>query len=310
MVDIGHDPGYGYNKSAVDIDGNISYEKDNSVVAWSAEASVGAIKFEGKYWHVGKAALLRKNQVEITNHDILEQYQPLFLLHMLKKLGIDPDSVGIIATGLSLAHESRAESFKNRLTSFEANDRMYHFNIEIVAQAVGAKYVIDDFDERPENYAIFDIGSNTLDALVVIDGEIQEGSRFGTDNRGVFTVARTLQQHLVDIGVGSVSLPESMKILETGSIKLYGVEHDLANAVEEIKSKYTNELMSYIDSRWNSELRILDSIIFVGGGSHFLDENLMQPHFMIPSNPEYFNAVGNLRSVERTRISAKAKVMA
>lgn len=296
-IDFGFDPGYGYGKGAYEIGGEIKYSKENSVLGWSADPINGAIKFDGKYWFVGKRAFLMKNQVEITNHDGLEYHAPIMLLHMLNKAEIDPNEVGRIATGLSLAHASRANSFRARLSKFTANDREYEFDIRLIPQAEGAKYAIDLSGDEDSNYAVFDIGSNTLDAIVVIDNEIQDNSRYGQDNRGVFQVAKLLQQKIVKEGIGSVTLPEAMKALETGEVKLYGETHDVSGMVDEIKLDYTQELLTFIKKNWDTELRVLDKIVFVGGGSYFLDKDSLLPHCEIKEYAEYYNAVGNLKSL-------------
>lgn len=297
-MNIGFDPGYGYGKGAVEIGGSIVFAKDNSVVAWTIEPEEGTIEFEGRHWFVGEEALIRPNQVEIVNHDLLNTHGPLFLLNLLRKLEIDPDDVGTVGTGLSLAHSKQAEAFRERLSSFEANGRKYSFDIEIIPQAVGAKHALD-MTEEERNYAVLDFGSNTVDALVVINGKIQEASRYGVDSRGVFQMAKAVQKYAANNDIGAITLPEAMDVLESKSLFLYGVSYDLADVVEDIKTEYTTELLSYVFKKWDNEIRVLRKIFFVGGGAHLIDKEQLLPHFHIPDKPEYYNAVGNLLALDQ-----------
>lgn len=297
-IDIGFDPGYAFIKTAVEFDGALRYDKDNTVVVALEKPTSQTIFFEGQHWMVGYSALKRQKHIEITNHELLERFAPILFLHMLKRNGIEPESVGKVATGLSLAHEGRIDSFKSRLSSFVANEKEYSFNVHIVPQAEGARHTIEGIPDKPENYAIFDIGGNTLDVLVVIDGELQEDSRFGADNRGVFQVAKSLQQVMTENKIETISLPTALAVLETSTIRLNGEDYDLSEEVDKIKSSYTQELMAYIAENWRHEIKVLDQIVFVGGGSYLLEKEQMLPHYIVPEYPEYYNAVGNLMSIK------------
>ncbi|MEA3373604.1 MAG: ParM/StbA family protein [Campylobacterota bacterium] len=301
MINFGIDLGFGFTKDSYYDDGKIVCDKFISAVAWDVRKRDGMYDYDRRYWKVGEGALSSKNIIELTNYALLEEFAPLLLLEAINRAGLKAENIGTVVCGLSLAHAREADSFVKKLSSFVVDGKKYEFEISLVPQAEGAMHTIKKtYNDSTGNFMVIDIGSNTIDALVCEDGSMQENTLDGYENRGVRRVAQLLQQHLVKNDIGELTIPQSLKVLEDRKVKLYGVETDLDVVIKQISRDFTKETLQFIRNKYDHELKVLDRIFFVGGGAHYIGgtEDIGLPHAVIPEDPEYFNAVGNLLSAK------------
>ena len=298
---IGFDPGFGYVNATRFDKSKIIEIKFPSAVSWSDTESKNMYDDGRKFWNVGESALLSKNIVEITTYDELKSHSRLLLLEAISNLGLEPEDIGTVVCGLSLAHVSRAQEFAEYLSCFTLNGKKYSFSIKLVPQGVGAKYAIDhesSSNAKQENFMVIDVGANTIDTLVSINGSVISGTQKGHEGRGVRRVASMLQQVVADKDLEHLSVQEALKALEDGHVKQYGVTTPLKDEIQNISKTFTEETMTFIKDKYSNELKRMDTIYFVGGGAYYIQKDYM-PHFFIPNNPEFFNARGNLLSYKK-----------
>jgi hypothetical protein len=299
MSVFGFDPGFGFTKYSYFSDGIPQCGKFISCVAWDHRGTSDMFDFDRRYWMVGEDAVLGKNAIELTNYRLLFEHAPLLLLQAMRESNVDPRSVDTVVCGLSMAHAAEADAFARHIGEFMCDGTQYTFNVQLVPQGEGASYTLEWMNNgESENYMLVDIGSNTIDTLVYANGKRRENSYEGFENRGVRRVAQLLQQHAIKSDLGNLTLPQATKALESRQIKLYGQVTDLSSVIDEIISVYTKETLEFLKERYHHEFKNLDRIVFVGGGAYFIDRHAM-PHFHVPQDPEFFNAVGNLLSYEK-----------
>lgn len=313
---FGLDSGYGMDKFA--------YRKDNGelvfgkIISAIAEAPLDAEDmplFEGKRYYLGKIALMEdsaniKNVLDYKDH---ETFAPLSIFHALDENKIKPESITKLGVGLSLAQKDYAKQFVSRITKFTINDEKYDFKdkVVLIPQGIGAKYAIDYFymkDEVEPTYAIVDIGQLTVDVVTVISGKVRRENASGSAHDGVIKVIQSLQEHLASSEQFNdiLSIKETQEVLKNKSYVVYGEKYDLSDVIEKMKKDYTKFLMTTLQQKYKNIFKKYPKIFFVGGGSYYIDKevvstmaNIPTKSIIIPENPEYLNAIGNLLAIEK-----------
>lgn len=311
---IGIDTGFGHTKYCFKgKNDKMMLKKFPSVVAIcpdDIESDENVAILDGKPYYVSSLALNSdpRHIKEVTSYQDLETYAPLFIHELCIKEGLKPEDVDEICVGLAPAHKNNAQKFKERLESFEISGLQYNQKVSVIPQGVGAVKALQDFwsdkNAEPENYIVVDIGFNTLDIVLVFEGEIQK-SRLNQSNsfekKGVVLIAEEMQKYIKQHHNRNITSKEALKIIIEESYKLRGDVFDLSSFVSELKTSYTKDIMDFLESRYSNEIDKLDAFVFVGGGGYFVNKNYTS-HTMTFKNSEYYNAIGNLLT-----ISPKAK---
>ena len=314
---IGLDSGHGVDKIAYrDENGNIVFRKEISAIAEAPMDADDMPLFEGKRYYVGAIALMEdsskiKNILDYKEH---ETYVPLSVWHTLYTLKIEPESVTKLAIGLSLAQKDYAKEFIARVSKFTIDGKKYNFKDKIVLlpQAIGAKFAIDYYffknKESEQTYAIIDIGQLTVDKATVVEGKVRRENASGSSNDGIIKIIEELREYIADSeSFGDfLSVKETQEILKAGKYISYGEEHDLTDIIAKLKTSYTKYIMTRLQQTDKNIFKKFSKIFFVGGGAYYINiheaglmANIPEKAFIIPENPEFFNAIGNLLAAEK-----------
>lgn len=314
---IGLDSGHGVDKIAYrDENGNIVFKKEISAIAEAPMDADDMPLFEGKRYYVGAIALMEdsskiKNILDYKEH---ETYVPLSVWHTLDTLKVDPESVTKLAIGLSLAQKDYAKEFIARVSKFTIDGKKYNFKDKIVLlpQAIGAKFAIDYYffrnNESEQTYAIIDIGQLTVDKATVVEGKVRRENASGSSNDGIIKIIEELREYIADSeSFGDfLSVKETQEILKAGKYISYGEEHDLTDVIAKLKTNYTKYIMTRLQQTDKNIFKKFSKIFFVGGGAYYINiheaglmANIPEKAFIIPENPEFFNAIGNLLAAEK-----------
>ncbi len=317
-MNIGIDNGFGVDKHARrDSNGNIVFGKISSAIAEAPMDAEDMPLFENRRYYLGDIALMEdssniKNIIDYKEH---ETYVPLSIWHVLDENKIKPSQINKLGVGLSLAQKDYAKDFVNRISKFSVNGEKYDFKdkIVLVPQAIGAKYAIDHYYFSPEeiataNYAIIDIGQLTVDNITVVNGGVRRENAKGSSHDGIIKIIQELQEYIASPEqFGDVlSIKEVQEILRTGIYTSYGEDHDLSAKISLLKKSYTTFLMTKLNQTLSNVFKKYKKIFIVGGGAYYIDLNECSNvtgaplrSFIIPENPEYLNAIGNLLAAEK-----------
>lgn len=317
-INLGLDNGFGVDKYAIrDKNNNIVFGKVSSAIAEASADAEDMPLFEGKRYYLGDIALMEdssniKNIIDYKSH---ETYVPLSIWHVLDELKIKSTNINKLAVGLSLAQKDYAKDFIARITKFNVNNEKYDFKdrVVLVPQAIGAKYAIDHFYFTPEtlisaSYAIIDIGQLTVDNITVVNGGVRRENASGSEHDGIIKIIQELQEFIAspDQFGDVLSIKEVQEVLKSGFYTSYGEDHDLTEKIKLLKKSYTTFLMTKLSKTQSNVFKKYKQIFIVGGGAYYVDLNEASAitgaplkSFIIPENPEFLNAIGNLLASEK-----------
>ncbi|PLW83317.1 plasmid stability protein StbA [Kineobactrum sediminis] len=168
---------------------------------------------------------------------------------------------------------------------------------QVIQQRAGE--VVLDARQLAASMAIVDIGGRTTDYVVVQDqGIVHRAS--GSLTGGLLDVhaqvAREIQKRFDLDTLGEQTVATAMA---SGSVRLHGRAHDVSELVQAAQ----HELVVQIHAETRRQLGMgaeLDSVVFVGGGSAALAEQLADwfPQQRIAEHPGFANARGMLKYLQ------------
>lgn len=263
------------------------------------------LDFKEHSYYVGEDALSlpSANMVDISEYKNLEYYAPLFLYHTMRMIGLE-EAPDYVVCGLSKAQITNSGYFKEALENFEVNGRSFSgVKVSILPQGAGSKITVDTYgDEFPqqqrdmnaENTFIgVDIGFNTVDIFLVMNGKTSPSLFEGIEHQGVMKVAQMLAEYIKGEYNREITLHEAKEALDTGVYKLRGQRHDISKQVYEIKQGYLKEIQDLINQRYGDVMDKCDFVYLSGGGSVFFKDVDKTGFFRTPKKaPEYYNAIG------------------
>ena len=183
-------------------------------------------------------------------------------------------------------------------------------NVSVLAEGLAAcfdKYITIDSGKIVENenefekqFAVVDVGGNTLDVCVVESCDILHNKSTSKQEHGVIeiynNVIRILESHqsttrFFEDGTPSLAITNAIK--NGGEFKVGGKTINVTNQVKEAKNIVANSIKATLKNLLGSGFS-MDEIIFVGGGSEILKKELLTlfEGSIIDQNPEYSNVKG------------------
>lgn len=307
---LGVDFGFGHIKYALsgnDNVGSCEVGKISSIVAevQSDENDKDALFYEGKSYYVGELCAYQKNKNDIEKYEDLEKNAPLFLARIFEMNGVSPSEVESLAVCLAPIHYQHKDKFIKKIKSFEVNGVQYSFdNVLVLQQGACAKDLIEKKRDKKDNssdYMIVDVGFNTLDVCVVLNGDVKSGSlsRDSVENYGVIKMANiVLNEVKSQINTNNITTKDAMDIIITHHFRFRGNDYDFSELVEKSKEQYYKEIKNYLEKNYETYIDRLQAIYLIGGGSYYVDS--YENHFIkFSDSAEYFNALGCLLEAEK-----------
>lgn len=158
-------------------------------------------------------------------------------------------------------------------------------------------YETGDFKEPQLGMVVVDMGGYTTDVTFITPNVTIDKDKSDSKKIGVGTILKeleTLIRRELNI-TGDISKLLIEKALTTGEIPFFNEQRDISELVKKAKRMTAKKLSAYIESIVGDG-GMVDSIIFVGGGSHVLGEELKEErsNVVIPDESSYANARGML----------------
>lgn len=197
----------------------------------------------------------------------------------------------------------KIESFARPVKRLDGGETARIVHHEVFAQGLAA--VVDwlvtgrEIRSQKDPIGVVDIGGQTTDISVIGPQFKASHGHLRTCDLGVLDVRdilgrRIQSSHDVD-KISDAALDEAMA---TGKTRLWGKEvsclSECQDAIREIESRLANEVLAV----FGKEASGLESILFVGGGSHVF-RNLPKrfPNAKVLDSPEFANARGLLKAL-------------
>lgn len=280
--------------SAIGVTQRSAYVSDNRVVDYKEHS-----------YYVGEDALNlpSANMVDISEYKNLEYYAPLFLYHTMKLIGLEK-APSYIVCGLSKAQIGSSGYFREALENFTVDGKDFTgLKVAILPQGAGSKITVDTYgddfpqkqkDMNAENTFIgVDIGFNTVDIYMVMNGKTSPSLFEGIEHQGVMKIAQLLAAYIKAEFNRDITLHEAKGVLDSGQYKLRGQHHDVSKQIFEIKEGYLKEIQELINQRYGDVLDKCDFVYLSGGGSMFFKDVDSSGFFRSPKNyAEFYNAIG------------------
>jgi len=151
---------------------------------------------------------------------------------------------------------------------------------------------------RSGKLAFIDIGGKTTDTAVVIDGgkNIDKG-RSGTSPIGALTLNQAIETRIKhELNVSQLSSQQIESAARTGTLRMFGAEHDVSKLVNAEKQVLANQIVAEAFRKVGDGSDI-ERIHFLGGGSILLHDQLesIYPHAVFVEDPQFANARGMLK---------------
>lgn len=149
--------------------------------------------------------------------------------------------------------------------------------------------------------AIADIGGNTTDTAVLLQGSENEPPRIdfkrcGTDTIGVMNVYQRVKQSILQkFELDSISQAAVRSAVATSKITLFGEETDVADIVNSAIEQVGVQILDAVGRRIG-KAGDLHKVIFVGGGA-LVFRSVVETfrHGFVPQNPDMCNARGMIK---------------
>jgi len=224
-------------------------------------------------------------------------------------------SINKLSLGLSPAMMDKFNDYKNFISeelNFESS------KLDIFIQGVSCHYTyyelgldIDspnkDLIETSKNYVGVDIGFNSLDFYICVDGSLLDYGIKGFFKKGVCIITNNLKKHIKETYGTDLSDVEVKEILMTYSYKKRGQLIDLSHVIEGYIIEYLTATMDLIEDEYGVQMNKMDNVIIFGGGAQMLKsaqeklpqiskkiEELYGTDFMLipKTDAEYYNSIG------------------
>lgn len=284
---IAIDIGYGDIKVFLkDKDGIDSYFKFTNAVSFAGNTSVNynqnaleVFTYNDLEYVVGDDALWNKPFVA-RRYQYLHEHAPLLLYKALKMAKISPNDKIKLITGLSLKDWSKAAEFGQRLSNFFVNGEHYSIapeDIYIVPQGKGV-YIDYKKSQKIINdcFAIVDIGYNTFDFLVFMNGSPIPNKNYA-NTLGVSNLVTELQKYLTkEFSNVTFSEQEVKTILFNKHVRIGAQTYDLSLPIKKEIIKYSKMLQNEILEKNEDMINKVFKVIISGGGAYLLKEEDVQ----------------------------------
>ncbi|AKS22846.1 hypothetical protein ABH19_02415 [Leptospirillum sp. Group II 'CF-1'] len=314
-VNVGVDDGYAAVKLAwQDPDGTLRtfsvpsriQQGSFGIGTLTSDARVGGYETEGLFFTVG----IEGEETRFPDFN-LSPLARVLAHHALDQAGFEGRPVRI-ASGLPLNRyflrigkpdeeqiAGKIESFARPVIRADGGETVRIVQHKVFAQGLAAAldWLSDPKRRTSGEVGIVDIGGQTTDISVVLPGLLRE--RVATYDIGVLSVHDLLRRRVCGTHrVDDVPSETLEKALATGSLQIWGKNHDVGKECEAVIHDVWSQLERRIRSVFEKKIASLDVILFVGGGSHIF-RNLLAtfPNAVIPEKPEFANARGLLKAL-------------
>jgi plasmid segregation protein ParM len=249
-------------------------------------------EFNGRKWRVGEHAI--HNAVSTRGFKFLIKFSPLLIYVAIKKAGLDITKPIELSTGLSIIDwEDGIEEFENTIRNIHVNGEAIVLR-DLLTCAQGQGVLKDDNAEVEPLVCVVDIGYNTLDYLVFVNGKASQQESDATKDGAHKMITRIQSLVSKEYNI-TVSEQYAKEIFLKKGLIVGGEFIDLKLQIEIEQEDYSENIISSLENNFATFTRA-NRIIFSGGGAYYIDHKAL-PKSAIFSEPsfEFANVRGYLK---------------
>jgi len=292
----------GYSSTKVKYEGKLY--RFPSAIAFATDLGIDygeddVVKYKGETYYVGEAAVGLET-FTTTDFGFKQQFDPVIIYHVLKKLNLVEDAVSgnvELFLTLALADWKHKDEYLKVLSSFEVNGNQLKFdNITLLPQGAGAyMQFVGKNGVHPSSAAIIDIGFNTINFLVYENGQPKKAHSKGYSGHGVSSILRPFATYLESTFNMPFGEAEALKIFMNNKFIFNGAEQpQVTEKITELKSQFVKKLFSSVLTGEKKILATSEKVILAGGGCYLLEGIAFPPNVIFTDKPYEF---GNISGV-------------
>lgn len=280
---IALDLGFGWTKVCTDTGKCFKFPTWLAYYSNDSIGEVDRVVVDGREYVVGEDARIERQKITIAGIQELLNYFPVFKKYVLEKLNV-PENEAQIITGLPPAHKDKAKILEK-------------MGATVLPQGVGIFLDIADKIDTSE-VLIFDIGFNTVDYILVLNGKKKKGRTI--EKQGIERMIELFRDKLPDElsylkRSAFQTLPTLMRTFEKGYAVIEGEKIDLTPYKERAIEEYNEHLQNKLKSEVGNLISEIEQIVVAGGGAYYL-KNLRKAGIYVPEKPEFSQARGYLKA--------------
>ncbi len=285
MIRVGIDVGVGHVKVVSDI-GELKFPTMLAYFMNTGFNETETIEYKGQKYTIGEDARYERNKISISSTADIIKYYPIFQEYVLKKLGLKREHT-VIVTGVPPNQKSK-------------KDQLKAYCDFVLPQGLG---IYIDVQEKitGRSALILDVGYNTVDYILVANGEKKKGETF--EKQGVERIIELFRNHLPNESeelskVRQFPFHKLMECFLDGSAQVQGKKIDLASYKDRAIQDYNTMLLSRLYEEIDYLLDEVEQIILAGGGAYYI-KNLRSYGVIVPDKPEMAQARGYMKSISK-----------
>lgn len=322
MSKLGLDIGYGYTKYCIlDDNGKIHYDKIVSGVCRVPDSTYSELTdkdsyyiFKDKKYLIGDlSSMLMESPIDVMEYEGYKEVSVViasYMLHKHRNYNIDE-----IRLGLTPAMWDKKDEYLDFICSELG---LTKDKVAIKIQGLSGhqcykKYGIDPGSDEnqsqyiSENYVGLDIGHNTLDFYIVLDGKVLDYGIKGYLRKGACIITDNIKKHVQTEFGYELNDVEAKKVLNTGLLKRRRNIIDLKDRVNRFILDYLESTLDLVEKEYGVQLDKVDQILIFGGGGEIIklamsnsedfkkrvDELYGEGYLQIPINgASWYNSIG------------------
>jgi len=278
MEKVALDVGFGWTKVAT---GQGTFKFPTWLAYKSDEAinNLDSVSYDGKEYVVGTDAKYERQKITIAGIDELINYFPVFVKFATQKAGLSNPK---IITGLP-------PTYRDKFSILEKQ------GITVLPQGLGIYLDTIDMVDADE-LLVIDIGFNTVDYILVIDGERKRGNTLV--KQGVERMVEIFKSKLpAELSyLKQFNLQRLMDTFEKGYANVEGERVDLSDFKQQAIDEYNEVVRTRLRSEIGNLLEEVEQVVVAGGGAYYLNK-IRASRVFIPHDPEFSQARGYLKFI-------------
>jgi len=253
-----------------------------------------SLSYGGRNFLAGPEAKYASYVIPTTTREFLMSYSPLLVARVLRELE-EMGGIDLLVVSLSLKDWRMKNEIEKVTGNFTVSNRTYSQEVKVFPQGLGIWVECG----RPENVAIVDIGYNTIDVPVFMDGRINRELSFAIAGMGTTAFISEVTDFVNSNFKEDFTPNEICHFMQTESpyFQRLGI-------VDEIKSRsvdWFNDVWERLTSRqaFRKVVKYMD-VIIAGGGARFALEAALDANVKVFGQaPEFANVMGFAKEIRR-----------
>ena len=297
MVILVSDIGYGDTKYILLRDGEEFRGKIPTLVAPVMKTAVdlgedSSLCYGGRHYFVGEEAKFASYVIPTTTRDFLPLYSPLLVSEILRQH--DVPRLELLVVSLSLKDWGLKQDLVKAMENFTVSGQSHSQEVKVFPQGLGIWVECG----RPDNVVIVDIGYNTIDVPVFVDGRINRGLSFAIAGMGTTAFISEITDFVNSSFKEDFTPNEICHFMQTDNV--YFRKLGIADEIKSRSVDWFNDVWERLNSRptFRKVIKHMD-VIIAGGGAKFASSEILEPNVRIlDRDPEFANVMGFAKEIK------------